>query len=64
MTILLVEQSATVAFALANYVYVLGHGNITAEGAPEELKKLADFRSVYLGVGGKKQDARLGTTGS
>ncbi len=64
MTILLVEQSATVAFALANYVYVLGHGHNTAEGAPDELKKLADFRSVYLGVGGKKQDAGLGTTGS
>ncbi|MCO5164095.1 MAG: ABC transporter ATP-binding protein [Mesorhizobium sp.] len=64
MTILLVEQSATVAFALANYVYILGHGHITTEGAPDELKRLADFRSVYLGVGGKKQDARLGTANS
>ena len=64
MTILLVEQSATVAFALANYVYVLGGGRTTVEGAPDELKKLGDFKSLYLGVGARKQDAGIGTPGS
>jgi branched-chain amino acid transport system ATP-binding protein len=59
LTILLVEQSATVAFALADYVYVLSGGRASDEGVPEELKKLPDFRARYLGVGAKKQDAGL-----
>jgi branched-chain amino acid transport system ATP-binding protein len=55
LTILLVEQSATVAFALANYVYVLNAGRVSVEGPPETLKKLPDFRAKYLGVQGKEE---------
>jgi branched-chain amino acid transport system ATP-binding protein len=50
LTILLVEQSALVAFALADYVYVLDVGRSVLAGRPEELRARPDFRDRYLGL--------------
>jgi branched-chain amino acid transport system ATP-binding protein len=56
LTILLVEQSAHVAFAIADYVYVLNVGKVVLEGTPHTLRERDDFRETYLGLGrpGKK----------
>jgi branched-chain amino acid transport system ATP-binding protein len=51
MTILLVEQSAAVAFSIAQYVYVLNLGRVTAEGRANELRSRRDFSHSYLGTG-------------
>jgi branched-chain amino acid transport system ATP-binding protein len=50
LTILLVEQSALVAFALADYVYVLDVGRSVLAGRPDELRARPDFRDRYLGL--------------
>jgi branched-chain amino acid transport system ATP-binding protein len=50
LTILLVEQSALVAFAIAHYVYVLNVGRSVLEGRPEDLRRTG-FRDSYLGLG-------------
>ena len=51
MTILLVEQSAAVAFSIAQYVYVLNLGRVTAEGRPSDLRSRQDFSHSYMGTG-------------
>lgn len=50
VTILLVEQDVSVAFDIANMIYVLAHGRIAAQGKPQELMKDTDVRELYLGV--------------
>lgn len=50
ISILLVEQNATVAFRLADYVYVLENGVVSIEGTPSELEARADVRDVYFGL--------------
>jgi branched-chain amino acid transport system ATP-binding protein len=48
-SILLVEQNAFMALAIARRAYVLETGRIVLEGAAEDLKKDAQVRSAYLG---------------
>jgi branched-chain amino acid transport system ATP-binding protein len=50
-TILLVEQNARAAMAVADWVYVMDHGNIVLEGNPSELKKDLRVQQAYLGRG-------------
>ena len=50
LTILLVEQMANQALAVADRAYVLENGRITLEGSGEELKKNPKVRAAYLGV--------------
>jgi branched-chain amino acid transport system ATP-binding protein len=50
LTILLVEQMANQALAVADRAYVLENGCITLEGPGEELKKNPKVRAAYLGV--------------
>ena len=50
VTILLVEQDVSVAFDIADTVYVLAHGRIAAQGKPKELMKDTDVREIYLGI--------------
>ncbi len=50
MSILLVEQSASVAFAIAQHVHVLNLGRSTIQGSPSELRSREDFSRSYLGV--------------
>ena len=48
-TILLVEQNAKMALAIANRAYVLETGKISLEGTGEELAKDPRVQSAYLG---------------
>ncbi len=50
LTILLVEQMANQALAVADRAYVLEGGRITAEGPGKELLKDPKVRSAYLGT--------------
>ncbi len=49
MTVLLVEQNVFQALSVADYAYVLGHGELIAEGAAWELRGNALIKRVYLG---------------
>ena len=48
-TILLVEQNAKMALAIADRAYVLETGKITVEGTGEELSASEEVRKAYLG---------------
>lgn len=50
ITILLVEQDASIALNLANRAYVITHGRIAAQGTREELMKNEDIREMYIGI--------------
>jgi branched-chain amino acid transport system ATP-binding protein len=49
VTVLLVEQNATRAVALADRTYVLRTGRVALEGARDDLLRTADFATEYLG---------------
>lgn len=49
LSILLVEQNATLAFELATYVYLLQQGQIVHEGTVEEMRQTKVVQQVYLG---------------
>jgi branched-chain amino acid transport system ATP-binding protein len=49
VTVLLVEQNATRAVALADRTYVLRTGRVALEGTRDELGRTADFATEYLG---------------
>ncbi|MCW5852938.1 MAG: ABC transporter ATP-binding protein [Anaerolineae bacterium] len=49
-TILLVEQNARLALAVADYAYIMENGRIVLEGAPAQLQENADVREFYLGL--------------
>jgi branched-chain amino acid transport system ATP-binding protein len=49
LTILLVEQNARRALAIANYAYVMERGRIVHEGASERLRSDPNIQSHYLG---------------
>jgi branched-chain amino acid transport system ATP-binding protein len=52
ITILLVEQSATVALSIADYGYVLENGRVVLDGSAERLKNHGDIKEFYLGQAG------------
>jgi len=49
ITMLLVEQFAKRALAVADYAYVLEHGRIALEGTPGELARNERVIEAYLG---------------
>ena len=51
LAILLVEQNAAAALAIADHGYVLEHGRIVFDGTPAALSAHDDIREFYLGVG-------------
>ncbi|MCZ2290642.1 MAG: ABC transporter ATP-binding protein [Burkholderiales bacterium] len=51
-SMLLVEQNATVALAVAHYGYIMENGKIVIDGSSERLAGDRDVREFYLGVGG------------
>ena len=55
VAILLVDQSASLAFSLCERAYVLETGRIVLEGASRELEGLDEVRSAYLGRGTEGQ---------
>ena len=48
--ILLVEQNAETALALADYAYVMEGGRIVAEGAAQELAQNEEVQRAYMGM--------------
>ncbi|HZS68486.1 MAG TPA: ABC transporter ATP-binding protein [Burkholderiales bacterium] len=51
VSMLLVEQNAEMALALADRVYVIDHGTVVFEGTPQALRANAQVAATYLGVG-------------
>jgi branched-chain amino acid transport system ATP-binding protein len=49
ISILIVEQSATVALAIADYGYVMENGRIVLDGTAERLRNHPDIQEFYLG---------------
>jgi branched-chain amino acid transport system ATP-binding protein len=57
--ILLVEQSAGVALAIADHAYVIENGRIVLDGTPERLRAHQDIQEFYLGgAGGTRRSYR------
>ena len=51
VSMLLVEQNASVALAIAHYGYILETGKVVIDGPAEKLAADADVREFYLGIG-------------
>lgn len=51
MTVLMVEQNASTAIDVADYVYVMENGRVVFDGTPERLWAHQDFQEFYLGMG-------------
>ena len=49
MTVLLVDQMATLALAIADRAYVIESGDIVAAGTPEEIRRDTALEAAYLG---------------
>ncbi|MBT0963475.1 ABC transporter ATP-binding protein [Denitromonas iodatirespirans] len=56
VSILLVEQNARAALAVADYAYVLETGSVVMEGPAARLRHDPRVLDTYLGLGGKHQD--------
>ncbi len=52
VSMLLVEQNATVALAVAHSGYIMENGKIVIDGSAERLAADPDVREFYLGMGG------------
>jgi branched-chain amino acid transport system ATP-binding protein len=50
LTILLVEQNASRALAIADYAYIMENGRVVLDGTSEQLRRNADVREFYLGL--------------
>jgi branched-chain amino acid transport system ATP-binding protein len=50
LTLLLVEQNASLALKVSDYAYVLETGHIHLEGPSAELKNRPEIQAAYLGV--------------
>ena len=50
LTVLLVEQNATLALAIADHGYVMENGRIVLDGAADALRENADIKEFYLGL--------------
>jgi branched-chain amino acid transport system ATP-binding protein len=60
ITVMLVEQSATVALEVADYSYVLENGRVVLDGDSARLKGHGDIQEFYLGqaAGGDRRSYR------
>ena len=50
VSVLLVEQKLTIALAISERCYVMGHGQVVFEGTPDQLRANADIRKEWLEV--------------
>ena len=50
LTVLLVEQNATLALGIAEHGYVMENGRIVLDGAAAALRENADIKEFYLGL--------------
>jgi branched-chain amino acid transport system ATP-binding protein len=50
MSILLVEQNASLALKLVDYVHVMSKGQVVYSSRPDELRANDEIKSSYLGI--------------
>jgi branched-chain amino acid transport system ATP-binding protein len=50
LTVLLVEQNATMALQIADHGYVMENGRVVLEGTGDALRENADIKEFYLGL--------------
>jgi branched-chain amino acid transport system ATP-binding protein len=50
LTILLVEQNAAKALAIADYAYIMENGRVVMDGTAQDLRANSDVREFYLGM--------------
>ncbi|HZA02805.1 MAG TPA: ABC transporter ATP-binding protein [Hyphomicrobiaceae bacterium] len=55
VTILLVEQNARAALAVASYGYIMEQGKVVLDGTSEELRNNEDVKEFYLGGAGEQR---------
>ena len=57
---LLVEQNANLALAIAEHGYVMENGRIVLEGSADKLRENSDIKEFYLGLneGGSRKSYR------
>lgn len=60
LTIVLVEQNAHAALALADRGYLLNGGEIVLEGTAEELRDNPTIKHIYLGGGSQSEEPVAG----
>jgi branched-chain amino acid transport system ATP-binding protein len=58
ITIVLVEQNASVALSIADRGYVLENGRVVLDGDAKRLKDHADIQEFYLGGAGERRSYR------
>ena len=60
VTVMLVEQNAAMALAIADHGYVMANGSIVMDGPAAELRENADIKEFYLGISehGEKRSYR------
>ena len=60
ITIVIVEQSAAAALAIADYGYVLENGRVVLDGDAARLRSHGDVQEFYLGrsAGGERRNYR------
>jgi branched-chain amino acid transport system ATP-binding protein len=51
VSILIVEQNASLALDLCDYAYIMESGRIVIDGTPDELRADRDVQEFYLGLG-------------
>ena len=60
LSVLLVEQNASMALGVAEHGYVMENGRIVLEGTAQNLRDNSDIREFYLGLneGGARKSYR------
>lgn len=58
MTILLVEQNATQAMEIADYVYIMENGRVVLDGPADKMRTNLDVQEYYLGFSGGSEDRK------
>ena len=53
ISVLLIEQNATMALSIANHGYIMETGKMVMDGKPEKLLKDEDVQEFYLGLHGE-----------
>lgn len=50
ITVLLIEHDLAAAFRIADRVTVMDQGRVVAEGTPDDIRKKANLRQIYMGT--------------
>ncbi len=61
LTVLLIEHKLDVVTTLADTVYVLDHGEVIAQGKPDEVRRDEEVLRAYLGRNAQATAATIGT---